>query len=137
MEVVNGKEILTTAECAHIYGCCRLVGWDFDQEAMTAAYVAGLAALQEKAERENPAPLTKEELYQLDDEAVWCVETDIPVANGFWGLLSVEEEDEVEPGEERGFWCYNPVYYNEPLDYESYGKEWTAYRYKPREKVSG
>ncbi len=76
MEVIYGKEILTTEECAHIYGCCKLVGWGFDQEAMTAAYVAGLAALQEKAERENPAPLTLEQIRKMRGQPVWCPEVE-------------------------------------------------------------
>lgn len=130
-------EILTIAECVKVFEESAITTWEHTADEASAAYVAALAALREKLERENPEPLTKEELYQLDDEAVWCVETDIPVANGFWGILSVEDEDEVEPGEERGFWCHNLVYYNEPLDYSSYGKEWIAYRYKPKEKGGG
>ena len=126
-------ENMTTAESIHVYQNSRLQSESFTPEAVTAAYVAGLAALQEQAERENPAPLTTDELRQMDDEAIWCVETNLPVSSGFYGILDVEPESEVEPGEERGFWCYNPVYSNEPLDYSSYGKEWIAYRYKPQE----
>lgn len=34
---------------------------------------AALAALREKQERENPKPLTEEELRQMMGEPVWCV----------------------------------------------------------------
>lgn len=51
---------ITTAECIHVYQNSRLQSDSFTPEAMTAAYVAGLAALQEKAEREKPVPLTPE-----------------------------------------------------------------------------
>ena len=34
---------------------------------------AALAALKEKLERENPKPLTEEELRQMMGEPVWCV----------------------------------------------------------------
>lgn len=124
---------MTTAECIHVFENSRLQSESFTPEAVAAAYVAGLEAMQEKAERENPEPLTKEALYRLDEEAIWCIEINIPVSIGFYGILDVEPESEVEPGGERRFWCYNPVYYNESLDYSGYGKEWVAYRHKPKE----
>lgn len=42
-----------------------------------------LAALQEQEERENPKPLTLEELMNMD-APVWADNTDFPVADGFW-----------------------------------------------------
>lgn len=47
---------MTTAECIHVYENSRLQSENFTPEAVTAAYVAGLAALQEKMEREAPPP---------------------------------------------------------------------------------
>ena len=55
-------EAMTTAEIIHVYENSTLRSKYFTREADTAAYVAGLAALHEKAERENPAPLTPEQI---------------------------------------------------------------------------
>jgi len=65
---------LTTAECIHIFKNSTLQSGAFTPEAMTATYVAALAALQEKAERENPAPLTPEQIRQMRGQPVWCPE---------------------------------------------------------------
>lgn len=56
---------MTTAECIHVYQHSRLQSENFTPEAVTAAYVAGLAALQEKVEQENTAPLTTAEIKQM------------------------------------------------------------------------
>lgn len=70
-------EPMTTAEIIHVYQNSRLQSDNYTPEAITAAYIAGLAALQGQAGRKNPAPLTKEELRQLarepDGTPVWVV----------------------------------------------------------------
>lgn len=58
-------EPMTTAECIHVFENSRLQSESFTPEAVTAAYVAGLEAMREKAERENPAPLTPAEIQQM------------------------------------------------------------------------
>lgn len=114
---------MTTAESIHIYQNSRLQSESFTPEAVTAAYVAGLAALQEQAERENPAPLTTDELRQMDEQPVWCV------SEGFstWFIVQVGDEPLDESGD-IPFWCYEPM--GEILDCDSYGKDWLAYRYR-------
>ena len=73
--------------------------WTLSLEANRAA----LAALREKQERENPKPLTEDDLRQMMGEPVWCVYEG--GANWFFAQASL-------------FTIINGV---------------TAYRYKPRE----
>lgn len=42
------------------------------------------AAVLEQEERENPKPLTMEELRKMDWEPVWCLCKPIEGGNGFW-----------------------------------------------------
>lgn len=42
------------------------------------------AAVLEQEERENPKPLTMEELRKMDWEPVWCLCKPIDGGNGFW-----------------------------------------------------
>ncbi len=74
-----------------------------------------LEALREKAEREDPKPLTLEELRQMDGEPVWV--HNLEVNKSFWML------------------AYKDVVRNRLgyLDYSGYGKTWIAYRHKPKE----
>lgn len=44
---------MTTAECIHVFENSRLQSENFTPEAVTAAYVAGLAALREKQKKEK------------------------------------------------------------------------------------
>lgn len=77
-------ENMTTAECIHVYQHSRLQADNFTPEAITAAYVVGLSALQEKAERENPAPLTPAEIQQMRGRPVWCPEIEA------YGIISID-----------------------------------------------
>jgi len=90
------------------------------------AIIMAIDALREKAEREDPQPLTIEELQQMDGEPVWV------------------KNRNADRGE--GEWCVICLYYNK-LDFDAsipgvesywhpsneYGKTWTAYRHKPKE----
>ena len=72
-------------------------------------------ALQEKAERENPKPLTLEELRQMDGEPVWI---DDWWEDSHGWELSMDASDYFE-GERR--------------TEKEYGSIWEAYRHKPKE----
>ena len=76
---------MTREEIIHIFENSRLVSEHFDSEAVTAAYIEGLAALREQEERENPKPLTLDELRKMD-APVWCLCKPIEGGNGFWCL---------------------------------------------------
>ena len=49
------------------------------------AFAMAIDALQEKAEREDPAPLTIEELQQMHGEPVWMEDEKV------WGIINVDE----------------------------------------------
>ena len=75
---------MTREEIIHIFENSRLFSEHFDSEAVMAAYIEGLAALREQEERENPIPLTLDELRKMDWEPVWCLCKPIDGGNGFW-----------------------------------------------------
>ena len=60
-------------------------GYGVDDELKDAMQMA-IAALREKAEREDPKPLTLEELRQMDGEPVW-----LDRAGGIYGLVDVPD----------------------------------------------
>lgn len=72
-------------------------------------------ALREKADRENPQPLTLEELRQMDGEPVWI---DDWWEDSHGWELSMDAADYFE-GERR--------------TEKEYGSIWVAYRHKPKE----
>ena len=77
-----------------------------------------LDAIREKQERENPKPLTIEELRKMNGEPVFIRKLD--GAQSFWML------------------AYPDVVSNRLgwLDYRNYGSAWVAYRHKPKEPDS-
>ena len=70
--------------------------------------------------REDPKPLTLEELRQMDGEPVWIVWPDGRIKSQWWivGSLEWHNMDFFDP--------YTPC---------DYGKTWLAYRHKPKEEV--
>lgn len=89
-------------------------------EALTMA----IDALQEKAEREDPKPLTIEELRQMDGEPVWVVEWN------HWALVSVEEIRKL--GEIPFLRC---VMYGVEHCYNADVQNIHCYRHKPKEET--
>ena len=89
------------------------------KEAMDMA----IAALQEKAERENPKPLTIEELKQMGGCPVYVIPLQ-PFQQQWegWHLMYDDCSGAAVPGIE---------YWNWSL--EDYGETWIAYRHKPKE----
>lgn len=117
-------DAMTTVECIHVYQHSCLQSENYTPEAVTAAYAAGLAALQEKAERENPNPLTLEELRGMNGEPVWLVGvSSMNNFNGNWDICFWETEEVVL----FSYCMASP-------DIRLYGITWTAYRRRP-EKV--
>lgn len=90
----------------------------FHDKFMEAASVA-LNSLKEKAERENPAPLTIEELRKIDGEPVWLTGFEWRVC---YGTSTFRGTEYLETGMDTGI----------PLD--GYGEKWFAYRHKPKEE---
>lgn len=78
-----------------------------------------MQALNEKAERENPAPLTLEELRQMDGEPVWIVWPDGRIESKWWIV---------------GNYDWHMMEFNDDTSMKRYyGKTWNAYRHKPEE----
>ena len=84
-------------------------------EALTMA----IDALREKAEREDPKPLTLEELRQTVGTPVYIVRSSSPF--GEWEIFTNWFDD--------GFSCEDETFYFT----KSYGTRWKAYRHKPKE----
>lgn len=77
-----------------------------------------LDALREKMERENPKPLTIEELRQMDGEPVWVVWPDNRIKSNWW-----------IPGN----YAWSVMEFDDPIMERKYGETWIAYRHKPKE----
>ena len=81
-----------------------------------------LAALREKEARENPEPLTLEELRHMDGEPVWIVAKHYRTFADVVQVMGRDKGDDFV-----GFKiCHN-------LQENGHGKTWTAYRHKPKE----
>lgn len=75
-----------------------------------------LAALRAQQERENPQPLTLEELRRMDGEVVYIPESEEYF--GGMGIVSVSQERVVDVGVPKfGYWLFR-----------EYGEGWRAYR---------
>lgn len=88
-------------------------------------------AIQEKLDRENPKPLTIEELRQMDGEPVWVSDRKYPSDSGYCVIRAPKDtfSDHGDryciaeiPGCECGW-----------HEFEKYGVDWIAYRHKPKE----
>lgn len=90
-----------------------------------AMFEIAAAALREKAERDDPQPLTLEELLQMEGEPVWLNRFD-PSFTG-WAEVNISISKE-----NIWFWRFG----NEAAiltKLSDYGKTWLAYRHKPKE----
>ena len=93
-------------------------------EPLIIANKAALQALQEKEERENPKPLTLEELLAVNEEPVWIWFVDAPgrwvIRNSLcWVDICCPERMTI----------FNMKWYK----HSAYGVDWIAYRNKPKE----
>ena len=97
-----------------------------------AMFEIAATALREKAEREDPKPLTLEELRQMDGEPVWVIGTYF--AGGSWqgwDIIERVDHDGILFGYSTEFtewWNYNLRYADGTLC----GCAWCAYRHKPK-----
>lgn len=87
--------------------------------------VTAKSALQE---RENPQPLTLEDLRGMDGEWVWAISSDPDLTVSAWAYIVASQAHTL--------WEYKPdrLLGNVQLDFENYGKTWLAYRSKPKEE---
>ncbi len=118
---------LTTSEYIHVYQHSQLQSPNFTPDAVTAAYVAGLAALREKAKAEENASLTLEELQEMDGEPAYFVCVKYPELS-MWCIVWVDSIFGVKKVSGQGR-CL--TVHQEFCTEDSYGKTWLAYRSKP------
>ena len=85
-----------------------------------------LDAIREKLERENPKPLTIEDLIKMQDQSVWVQPKGDPL-NGHWGVVEGASESD---GKKYLYLWGNPFVYIIDEDYE-------AYRHRPKEVPHG
>lgn len=100
-------------------GCGRCTS-DELKEAVHAA----IAALREKAEREDPKPLTLEELRQMDGEPFYVK---LIAYDNYYYYPAILD---CVGGVDVAIWCGSESDY---LDLRYYGETFLAYRHKPRE----
>lgn len=81
------------------------------------------AALKEQEERENPKPLTLEELLAVNEEPVWVWFIDAP---GRWVIRNALAWVDISYPERMAL--FNMRWYK----HSAYGADWVAYRYKPK-----
>lgn len=93
----------------------------FHDKFMDAACVA-LNCLKEKAEQEDPKPLTIEELQQMNGEPVWLEDEKV------WGIINIDD---------CGQWKDKPfiTFYWRTIrcDWNIESRGLTCYRHKPKE----
>lgn len=98
--------------------------WKHEEEmslaACNEACRMGADALREQQERENPKPLTLDELRQMDGEPVYCVE--------------ITGREEWLFRRDGGFAdMYGEFTSDDFMLFDNYGKLWWCYRQKPEE----
>ena len=90
--------------------------WPGTEDTLAALDMA-ISVLRQQDQERN-APLTLDELRQMDGEPVWIVAGDV----SWWDIVSFSVQD----------WLY--LARGEELRYSMYG-EWLAYRHKPEEEA--
>ena len=95
-----------------------------NSDEMKEAVCAGIAALREKAKREDPCPLSLEELREMDDVPFYVMVYD-PERVIIFPAISDNFKDE-----DVAIWCGDEQSF---LNFKDYGKTWIAYRHKPKE----
>ena len=92
-----------------------------------------LSALREKQERDNPKPLTLDELREVSEQNEFCG-AHIWIKDLKIGWVTVAITDETAKDGIIGIWCAdtNDVYHE-----KDYGETWLAYRTRPKEAANG
>lgn len=95
-----------------------------------------LSALRAQQEQDHNAPLTLDELRQMEGEPVWTVGVSYTKDGTFsmWDIIESVDENGVQFGRS----CENPEWWNygrKTLDGKLFG--WLAYRRKPKEESHG
>ncbi|SMC38385.1 hypothetical protein [Papillibacter cinnamivorans] len=114
IEILSHQEKHITAEVDEAGFIDLIVDYD-----LTVALDHAITAIREKAERENPQPLTLKQLQERIGKPVYIVSGD-----KLWWILPII----IYKG-----WLYNDGRNGEPLNLKKYMKTWIPYDYPPKE----
>lgn len=117
-------EILENAEEYIGIGYLNGAEYTYMNPCLSKAINRAISALREREERENPKPLTLDELRGMEGQPVWVQSPGIP-EYGSWKIVA--GVDTVDG--ERTLYC------NGDYTCRDYGKVWHAYRHKPKEEM--
>lgn len=109
---------MTADEAIAIINGAQVVVTNRNPDKFVAAIARALIALRLERQRDNPKPLTIEELKQMKGEPVWVQGPGIP-EYGRWAIV----EDAFG----------NSLYLVNDFTCHDIGKTWEAYRHKPKE----
>ncbi len=95
-----------------------------DPDKFVAAIDRALISLRLERQRDNPKPLTIEELRQMNGEPVWVKPLNAAKDKGEWCVTDFYKDsfDALIPGIDNTWY-----------ESKDYGKTWEAYRHKPKE----
>ncbi len=89
-------------------------------ETRESIYNLAIQALEEKQERDNPQPLTLDELRQMDGQPVFVADK-----LNSWGIVIVDNS---------GIWSGIPFVQGRYFNYNADTREINCYRYPPKEE---
>lgn len=118
---------MTIAEAIKQLDGANAMLFNRNMKTFNSAIIMAIAALREKAEREDPKPLTIEELRRLDEEPVWVKAKKAKAGYGMWCVVNYNRLT-------RRVEAFIPGIENTWFEGEEYGKTWLAYRHKPKEE---
>lgn len=109
---------MTAAEAiSNIEVAIAEVEWEYPI-GYAAAFEMAIEALREKQEREDPKPLTIEELAKMHGEPIWVAEREE------WAIVEVDTN---------GKWAGKPFANGNGFNYDITKRKLHCYRYKPKE----
>lgn len=112
---------MTAEEAIAIINGAQVVVTNRDPDKFVAAIDRALISLRLERQRDNPKPLTIEELKLMDQEPVYVVP--LKLRKGEEAEYCVmHNEEALIPGCECAWW-----------ELKDYGETWEAYRHKPKE----
>lgn len=92
------------------------------------AYEIACQAMREKIERENPKPLTLDELRNMNGKPVW-IEKKYSDLESYFGIVCLSFNQEYV----MSFIAVTQGYAMLKVHFSEYGATWLAYKYKPKE----
>ena len=96
------------------------------------ALKAGIIAIRAQQERENPKPLTMEDMLKMDGEYIWLIDKNEDMTFSGWAVCTGKKIYYFYFNENCPIGCASRDL-SDKYDARAYGKEWFAYRCPPKE----